>query len=85
MIGATEAATFYNNVIVFNGADECAAYNHEAGSMGAWGGPEGPGFAYCRLPAPPCALPADPHGSCDPLVNYHIYVCDTAGDAMGKI
>ena len=80
-IGAAEAATFYNNVIVFAaGQENCAGHNAESGSMGAWGGPEGSGYAFCRMDVGGTACPAsaDPHGTtCDPTVKYHIYVCNT--------
>ena len=86
-IGAAEAATFYNNVIIFSGSSvECSAHNYAHGSMGAWGGPAGSSYSFCRM-APggtPCTSGANPHGSapggewCDPVMKYHVYVCDTS-------
>ena len=53
----------YDNILIFQGdAPECWAHNAESGSMHAFGGPSGSGYAFCR-------------GGDVTTKRYHIYVC----------
>ena len=62
MLPAYPNAT-YDNILIFQGNDaDCWAHNAESGSMFAFGGPSGNGYAFCR-------------GGGSTSRQYHIYVC----------
>jgi hypothetical protein len=53
----------YDNILILQGSNsDCWAHNAETGSMYAFGGPSGSGYAFCR-------------GGSATARQYHIYIC----------